>query len=61
MRTEASEANPKEISPGERDGILCPHCGGRKFKVLHTDGSWGRLFRRRLCLDCDKRFTTVEQ
>jgi len=47
---------------GEKKGLKCPSCGSNDHKVVDSRGdqvNHGR-WRRRLCGECDKRFTTVE-
>ena len=38
----------------------CPYCGNDKTKVIATVNTPGRVTRRRVCLKCRERFTTVE-
>lgn len=38
----------------------CPDCSGR-LKVLRTVEQGSRIVRRRVCQDCEKRFTTAEK
>lgn len=42
----------------------CPHCGGRQSLVLKTRPSQthpGGVWRRRQCLGCPQRYSTLEQ
>lgn len=42
--------------------MKCPHCGGAESKVIDTSPEAdGTTHRRRECLDCHKRFSTVER
>lgn len=38
----------------------CPYCGNDKTKVVSTSNGPDRVTRRRMCLKCRERFTTVE-
>ena len=40
--------------------MKCIYCGGPKTKVIDTRPSENKIWRRRECLDCTKRFTTYE-
>ena len=41
--------------------MKCPFCGYNRSRVLDTRDSGDGIRRRRLCLNCNKRFTTYEQ
>lgn len=42
-------------------GIRCPSCGMKVFQVLYTRAVSGeRIARRRMCRQCQRRFTTYE-
>lgn len=43
--------------------LTCPKCGSKNLKVLETRNNkdYPGLYRRRLCKDCDIRFSTLEQ
>lgn len=41
--------------------MKCPFCGHNRSRVLDTRDSGEGIRRRRLCLNCEKRFTTYEQ
>lgn len=41
-------------------GFLCS-CGSSDSRVLRTSRSTGRVLRRRQCLACGQRITTVER
>ena len=41
--------------------MKCPYCGYHRSRVLDTRDSGDGIRRRRLCLKCQKRFTTYEQ
>jgi len=41
--------------------MRCPHCGHQEFKVLDTREAEQGVRRRRQCLRCGNRFTTVER
>ena len=45
----------------DRRGIPCPACGDVRSTVLRTTAARGYVTRRRRCLRCDHRFTTVEK
>ena len=42
--------------------MRCPHCGASQSRVVDTtsDPSNDEIRRRRVCLNCDQRFSTVE-
>lgn len=40
--------------------LTCPECGGQKIGCINTRPADGKVKRRRLCTDCDARFSTVE-
>lgn len=42
--------------------MLCPHCGYPKSRVVDSRGIAGesRIRRRRACIKCGKRWSTVE-
>jgi transcriptional regulator NrdR family protein len=42
------------------DGLRCPHCGSQQLRVTYTDRVKSTMKRRRACLVCDYRFSTVE-
>lgn len=42
------------------DGLRCPHCGSQRLRVTDTDRVLSTVKRRRACLACDYRFSTVE-
>jgi transcriptional regulator NrdR family protein len=41
-------------------GIRCPHCGSARSKVIDSRKINGGIRRRRVCIDCDARHSTVE-
>ena len=41
--------------------MKCPHCGHDQSRVLDTRESGDGIRRRRLCANCEERFTTHEQ
>ena len=41
--------------------MKCPHCGHGGSRVIDTRESADGIRRRRLCTQCDQRFTTYEQ
>ncbi len=41
--------------------MKCPYCGHPRSRVVDTRDSGEGIRRRRLCLNCQKRFTTYEQ
>ena len=41
--------------------MKCPYCGHNRSRVLDTRDTGDAIRRRRLCLNCQKRFTTYEQ
>ena len=38
----------------------CPVCSSGKNKVIDNRNRDNRIYRRRICLDCNIRFTTYE-
>lgn len=44
------------------NGLLCPNCGSHKSKVIGTEPDRNRIAqkRRRMCLECDERYSTIE-
>lgn len=38
----------------------CPFCGSNRTKVMTSASGDDRVTRRRMCLNCRERFTTVE-
>jgi hypothetical protein len=50
------------ISYKEKRRMKCPYCNSLSTKVIDTRrDSQGYIRRRRECLDCDSRFSTVER
>lgn len=48
--------------PGQQRGIACPRCGAQRWEVLATRRVWDqRIMRRRRCLACGRKVTTVER
>ncbi len=41
--------------------MRCPHCGHDESRVLDTRDSEQGIRRRRQCLRCENRFSTVEK
>ena len=41
--------------------MKCPHCGQSQSRVIDTRESGDGIRRRRLCTNCENRFTTYEQ
>jgi transcriptional repressor NrdR len=42
--------------------MKCPYCGNEKTRVIDTShDTRGGIRRRRLCLNCDQRFSTYER
>lgn len=41
--------------------MKCPHCGNSRSRVVDSREVEGGIRRRRLCLGCNKRFTTLEK
>ena len=41
--------------------MRCPHCGHHESKVLDTRASEQGIRRRRQCLRCENRFSTIEK
>jgi transcriptional repressor NrdR len=42
--------------------MKCPYCHGSHTRVIDTrEDAYGNIRRRRKCLDCGKRFTTMER
>ena len=44
----------------ETTGIACPLCGSLKSDVIGTQDKGDYIRRRRVCLVCDNRYTTIE-
>lgn len=40
--------------------MVCPKCGGGSTVCKNSRYKEGTVYRRRACLDCDGRFTTIE-
>lgn len=41
--------------------MMCPWCHGKtKVTETRTRENGGRIYRRRKCLDCDFRYSTIE-
>lgn len=40
--------------------MQCPHCGHGKHRVIDSRDRGETIRRRRLCLNCDQRFSTFE-
>lgn len=41
--------------------MICPACGSERIYVKETaQGSDGKVYRRRYCMDCNEKFHTVE-
>ena len=54
-----SSADNRETAP--KRGLECPGCGCAHFRVLYTRRALsGRILRRRLCRNCERRVTTYE-
>ncbi len=51
-------SEPNELSVAS--GVVCPRCGGTKWKVGETRPAPGRLLRFRVCKGCNKRVRTRE-
>lgn len=41
-------------------GLLCPDCGCNDTGVAKTEPRFGRIYRRRFCRACGRRWTTCE-
>jgi transcriptional regulator NrdR family protein len=41
-------------------GIRCPYCGSAQTKVIDSRKIMGGVRRRRECIDCTERHSTVE-
>jgi len=44
--------------PGK--GLVCPDCGANDTFVVETKPRFGRIYRRRECRACGRRWTTCE-
>ena len=42
------------------EAIPCPHCGGTDSRVMETRNGSFYLRRQRTCINCARRFPTVE-
>jgi len=40
--------------------MICPYCGHLQTKVVGSSAGADRVTRRRMCMNCRERFTTVE-
>lgn len=50
------------VDPEDAEGLVCPDCGCRHFRVVSTRRALrGRILRRRECRHCGKRLTTMEK
>ena len=52
---------PAEATPESTAGLRCRKCGHQRFRVIYTRPATGRVIRRRACLKCEARITTVER
>lgn len=46
------------VTPG--DGVLCPTCGHNRQKIVDPRKVAGGILRRKVCVKCGARFTTME-
>ena len=61
MRPAQVVEKPRVVSEEEPSGFRCPSCDSKKIKIICSrPASLGRR-RRRVCLSCDHRFSTIEQ
>lgn len=54
--TVASDANPVALV-----GILCPSCGRNSSRVVESREAKNSVRRRRECVRCGGRWTTIER
>lgn len=43
------------------NGLLCPGCHRFAWRVYYTRPRQGKILRRRVCLSCGYKITTVER
>lgn len=56
-----SPSRRKPLGSGPRATISCPHCRATQTQVIDAEGSNNNTIRRRrICRQCDHRFTTWE-
>ncbi|WP_421930066.1 hypothetical protein [Nitratireductor rhodophyticola] len=41
-------------------GLRCPGCGKKKHRTIDSRPTFGGIRRRRECLSCSYRFSTIE-
>lgn len=47
--------------PEQTTGIYCPSCGKKAMHVTDTRPVHGGIRRRRECVECGERVTTIEK
>ncbi|WP_417396908.1 hypothetical protein [Gimesia chilikensis] len=50
-----------KYDPEEEKGVPCPGCGCCHHKVLKTRRVLEKIWRRRMCRNCGRKFTTTEE
>ena len=48
------------ITDATRGAKCCPVCGGETIVVNTRENKYGEIERRRECVECGRRFSTVE-
>lgn len=48
------------LNGSDAKGLLCPACGCADTGVVDTKPRFGRVYRRRECRHCGRRWTTCE-
>jgi transcriptional regulator NrdR family protein len=54
-------ARPRKTSVPPASGILCPECGTNSSKVTDSREAPGSIRRRRECVRCGGRWSTIER
>ncbi|HOI56476.1 MAG TPA: hypothetical protein PLP01_14605 [Phycisphaerae bacterium] len=54
-------ASATEARAAAMEGLECPRCGCRDFRVIETERLYHCIRRRRVCRRCGWRTTTVEK
>ena len=61
VRFAQSNQQGDEVQDYGAQGIFCPECGAKDYKILETRPSGDSVRRRRQCLECNHRLTTFER
>ncbi len=54
-------SSPSEARPEALSGILCPSCGRNSSRVVESREAKNSVRRRRECVRCGGRWTTIER